>query len=77
MNQFKKGRLVFSGYAEKSEEIAQKLSEKVYYNSKLSLTIFKQERGVNWYYVVNHKGDVQQSKVVRQDKNNKFQYRYL
>lgn len=77
MKTFKEGTLVFSGYVENSEQIAQKLSEKVYYNSKLSLTMFKTERGVNWYYVVNYKGEIQQNKVVRQDKKGKFQYRYL
>jgi hypothetical protein len=75
---FKKGTLIFSGTCKGKEDLEQKLSQKVYYNSKLSLTMFAVDKGVQWFYLVNYKGDINQKKVATiNEKSGKFQYRYF
>ena len=74
--EFKKGNLMFSGKCESKENLEQKISEKIYYNSKIHLTMFELNRGVQWFYLVNHKG-INRKKIVRLDSKGMFKYRYL
>jgi hypothetical protein len=76
-SEFKKGTLVFSGDCENITDLEQKLSKKVYYKSKVNLTMFALNRGVKYFYLVNFKGEIQQTKIIRLDSKNKFQYRYF
>lgn len=77
LTEFKKGTLIFSGTCENKTDLEQKISKKVYYNSKVNLTMFELNRGVKYFYLVNFKGEIQQTKVIRLDSKNKFQYRYF
>lgn len=74
---FKEGNLIFSGSTENKTDLEQKISEKIYYNSKIHLTMFLENRGVKFFYLVDCKGEIKRKKVVRLDKKNNFQYRYF
>jgi hypothetical protein len=77
LQDFKKGILILSGQCENTEDLTQKISSKVYYNSKMNLTMFSENNGVKFFYMVNFKGEINQNKIVRVDANNKYQYRYF
>jgi hypothetical protein len=76
--EFKKGTLIFSGTCKGKGDLEQKLSQKVYYNSKLNLTMFSLNRGIQYFYLVNYKKGINQKKVATiNEKSGKFQYRYF
>lgn len=75
--EFKKGTLIFSGSTENKTDLEQKISKRIYYNSKINLTMFLENRGIKFFYLVNSKGEIQQKKVVRLDTKSNFQYRYI
>tara|TARA_R110000744_G_scaffold229881_6_gene348022 strand:+ start:925 stop:1164 length:240 start_codon:yes stop_codon:yes gene_type:complete len=74
---FKKGNLMLSGNCKTKEELEKKISERIYYNSKVHLTMFEENKGLKWFFLVDFKGEIKQQKIIKIDKKGNFQYRYF
>jgi predicted transcriptional regulator len=78
LKDFKKGKLIFSSTAKNSEDLAKKISEKVYYNSVKKVTCFEVGKKFLYFYLVDKIGNVKRDKIIQFDKKTgRFQYRYF
>jgi len=77
LKDFKKGMLIMSGTCKDKEDLALKISNRMYFDSKLDLLGFKESRGTKFFYLVDYKGNVKKDSIAIIGKNNKFQFRYL
>lgn len=74
--EFKTFKLMYSFTAKDIQEATEKVSKDVYYNSKVNFTIFEQSRGVNYFYFVNYKGEINRNVILANKENsNRYQLR--
>lgn len=74
--EFKTFKLMYSFTAKDIQEATEKVSKDVYYNSKVNFTMFEQSRGVNYFYFVNYKGEINRNVILaNKEGSNKYQLR--
>jgi hypothetical protein len=74
--EFKTFNLLYSFTAKDIQEATEKISKDVYYNSKVNFTMFEQSRGVNYFYFVNYKGEINRNVILANKENsNRYQLR--
>ena len=73
--EFKTYKLIGSFTAENIEAAKEIISEKVYYNSKINFTMFELNKGYEYFYFINYKGEIKRDTILCRNKN-KYQLRY-